>query len=38
MKLKEKLQFADYNIDNNSSVEDLRIEVKKLYQKLKSQA
>ncbi len=38
MKLKEKLQFADYNLDNNSSVEDLRIEVKKLYQKLKSQA
>ena len=38
MKLKEKLQFADYNLDNNSSVEDLRIEVKILYQKLKSQA
>lgn len=38
MKLKEKLKFADYKLDNNSSVEDLRAEVKKLYQKLKSQA
>jgi len=38
MKLKEKLQFADYSLDNNSSVEDLRVEVQKLYYKLKSQA
>jgi dephospho-CoA kinase len=38
MGLQEKLKYADYVLENNSSIDELKIAIKNLYQDLKVQA
>lgn len=38
MRLKEKMKSADYILENDSTLEELRLQVEKLYRELKRQA